>query len=379
MMMMDVGTQIPNWRRQCRHRSLTPNYSILIFPPTISSQIWQSSKISWSCSSIWYLKGFLEATESPQLQVALLMGTESSRSFWESWRLPLAPFHVCNQNTICSIRLGWMCLPCFFLLAACYASRLLFGADTMKRKLETANLSMDSWFTGADFPQVAVDQLGTAVRRRYPSSSSNFFLLGWKVIDMLLLHCNTPTTQEVWCEAMLPDWSCVWHLVELPEAIRIAFKLRFKVLFGASYAFWGPIDALFLDQVCFSHLRFLHANYPDRCVFSNITDFVKSADVKISKMRLVSWHCLGKVWLKAFPLTPGHVFFALSLGNGKVPDAWCKTHRRMCPRRPSSPASVENVATEGPPCVAFSKSLGFLHVYLFTFYFSLWVHGWWEG
>lgn len=64
----------------------------------------------------------------------------------------------------------------FFLLAACYASRLLFGADTMKRKLETANLSMDGWFTGADFPQVAVDQLGTAVRRRYPSSSSNFFV-----------------------------------------------------------------------------------------------------------------------------------------------------------------------------------------------------------
>jgi hypothetical protein len=135
------------------------------------------------------------------------------------------------------------------------------------------------------------------------------FLLGWKMIDMLLLHCNTPTTQEVWCEAMLPDWSCVWHLVELAEAIMIAFKLRFKVFFGASYVFWGPIDALFLDQVCFSHLRFLHANYPDRCVFSNITDFVKSADVKISKMRLVSWHCLGKVWLKAFPLTPGHVFF----------------------------------------------------------------------
>lgn len=310
MMMMDVGTQIPNWRRQCRHRSLTPNYSILIFPPTISSEIWQSSKISWSYSSIWYLKGFLEATESPQLQVALLMGTESSRSFWESWRQPLAPFHNCNQITICSIRLGWMCLPCFFCLLLVMPAGCCLGQTLWN---ESWRLPTWAWMVGLleqISPRLLLINWAQQSDAGIQALHQTFlFLLGWKMIDMLLLHCNTPTTQEVWCEAMLPDWSCVWHLVELAEAIMIAFKLRFKVFFGASYVFWGPIDALFLDQVCFSHLRFLHANYPDRCVFSNITDFVKSADVKISKMRLVSWHCLGKVWLKAFPLTPGHVFF----------------------------------------------------------------------
>eukprot|EP00435_Cladocopium_sp_Y103_P027503 s1822_g6.t1 len=86
----------------------------------------------------------------------------------------------------------------YLMTAYRMAGLLLFGADTVKRKLQSANLSMDGWFTGADFPQVAVDQLATAVRR-----------------------------------------------------------------------------------------RFVHANFPDRCLFSDITEFVKSADAKISKMRLV--------------------------------------------------------------------------------------------
>ena len=60
------------------------------------------------------------------------------------------------------------------------------------------------------------------------------------MIDMLLLHCNTPTTQEYGVKLCCQTGRACDISSNSPEAIMIAFKLRFKVFFGASYVFLRP-------------------------------------------------------------------------------------------------------------------------------------------
>eukprot|EP00438_Fugacium_kawagutii_P025940 Skav207665 [mRNA] locus=scaffold1857:174390:176482:+ [translate_table: standard] len=43
---------------------------------------------------------------------------------------------------------------------------LFFGADEMHKALQSQKLHLDSWFTGCDFPSIAMQQLSTAIRRR---------------------------------------------------------------------------------------------------------------------------------------------------------------------------------------------------------------------
>ena len=45
--------------------------------------------------------------------------------------------------------------------------RHLLGADIVKRRLQSINLSMDGWFTGADFPHYALQQLAASINRRW--------------------------------------------------------------------------------------------------------------------------------------------------------------------------------------------------------------------
>ena len=45
--------------------------------------------------------------------------------------------------------------------------RSLFGADTVKMKLQKAKFNMDAWFTGGDFANESLRQIQAAVRRRY--------------------------------------------------------------------------------------------------------------------------------------------------------------------------------------------------------------------
>ena len=55
--------------------------------------------------------------------------------------------------------------------------RILFGADTVQKKMESAKFHMDSWFTGADFPHVALEQISVAVRLRRSDVHKNLPLL----------------------------------------------------------------------------------------------------------------------------------------------------------------------------------------------------------
>ena len=54
----------------------------------------------------------------------------------------------------------------FYLLQQCWF-RSFFGAEEVKGKLQAACFCLDSFFTGADFPSVALEQIDAAVRRRY--------------------------------------------------------------------------------------------------------------------------------------------------------------------------------------------------------------------
>ena len=45
--------------------------------------------------------------------------------------------------------------------------RLLFGVDTVKKRMSEAKFHIDSFFTGADFPHSALVLIETAIRRRH--------------------------------------------------------------------------------------------------------------------------------------------------------------------------------------------------------------------
>ena len=45
--------------------------------------------------------------------------------------------------------------------------RILFGVDTVKKRMSDAKFHLDSFFTGADFPHAALVLIETAVRRRH--------------------------------------------------------------------------------------------------------------------------------------------------------------------------------------------------------------------
>lgn len=46
-------------------------------------------------------------------------------------------------------------------------TRLLFGVDTVKKRMSEAKFHIDSFFTGADFPHAALVLIETAIRRRH--------------------------------------------------------------------------------------------------------------------------------------------------------------------------------------------------------------------
>ena len=57
-------------------------------------------------------------------------------------------------------------MSCFHLLKQCWF-RAFFGREEVKGKLQAARFCLDSFFTGADFPSVALDQINAAVLRRH--------------------------------------------------------------------------------------------------------------------------------------------------------------------------------------------------------------------
>lgn len=108
-------------------------------------------------------------------------------------------------------------------------------------------------------------------------------------------------------------------------------------------------------------VRFLAANYPERCCFKNILDFVKNKDAAVKDMKLAPWMTLNKAFFLPRPLFyPGFVSLALwQPAKSKVSQVPCSVHKKNCPRAPAIPEGYDESACDGTPCVLFSTTLAF--------------------
>lgn len=79
-------------------------------------------------------------------------------------------------------------------------------------------------------------------------------------------------------------------------------------------------------------------NYPGRCVFMNILDFVR--DDTVPREFMVLAPCFKK--------------FSNACEESCAP---CCAHQRNCPRKSDVPDGYSRACVDGPPCVLFSKSL----------------------
>lgn len=110
------------------------------------------------------------------------------------------------------------------------------------------------------------------------------------------------------------------------------------------------------------HSRFITANYPDRCMFSDILDFIKDTSQPPQKWKPAASHVIIQYVLFLFQhlVVTRHILWLLYLMPGtlnQVPALFCQTHNKNCPRKLQVEKNVDKAAVDGPPCVLFSLPL----------------------
>lgn len=155
MMMMAFMIPTPDWKLQFHLRSL--------FGIKLQAFLFQ---LFWLSKSLWWKSGqeVVEASKPSVLWEPLSLGSEFAD---EIWVLQSQYQHFVFFPPI--VKVSFFSVIWFLVWVNKLnptLSRHVFGANVMEQKLRAANVNMDSWFTGADFPYFAVAQLSTAVRRR---------------------------------------------------------------------------------------------------------------------------------------------------------------------------------------------------------------------
>lgn len=97
--------------------------------------------------------------------------------------------------------------------------------------------------------------------------------------------CINMSMPQVWHRPWLPDGESLWHCISLSEDSCIYIQKC-----SLCFMFWttrkGVSWLVFPGFSLFLGLRFIQSNYPDRCFFSDIKDFVHDASKTVRKWSL---------------------------------------------------------------------------------------------
>ena len=218
-----------------------------------------------------------------------------------------------------------------------------------------------------------MQQLSTACRRRTFTWYSNS-LFPFALCGVILFSCYLSNYLLSWTmatpnnEGMVSSWHgrVAGHVTLTPKHESFLVQNASKIC--ASFLLETFIVLTSQGGFLMGHwigvLRFLRANFPDRCLFKNVLDFVKG---KGNSSRTVPGikHCFqgfafSMLWGFLIEQTLSHsiVMFLLT----KVARClWriCLTHQTKCSRVKPPPDGYLSADVDGPPCVLWSMFLAF--------------------
>lgn len=227
----------------------------------------------------WAMDKSFEATKPNYLSRALQLGKQIAGPIWDSWLIqyPVSFFgHLSNCSPIgLVVQFGKAALWCGDSAGKAWRSRFHNGCILHWRRLcflchgptQGRHQAQETW------------SYNILVR------FLNVYALSSNGLVMKAVRWKTTIGIQVWIWLGLEDRTCLWYCHPFQEdpccrrALCIFFwfsrPLPHKIQLLSSYLY-------LLDP------RFVKSNFPNRCMFENILDFVKDSDQPFDRMKLVT-------------------------------------------------------------------------------------------
>ncbi len=110
-------------------------------------------------------------------------------------------------------------------------------------------------------------------------------------LELLIQWCV-----KVWDPDWLHHWPCLWDWQECPKVACACSAVYFDLcqfLISQPLKMYKRrvVNYFCFPKQCLCLLRLLAANYPGRCIFQDILQFVRDASVPRMEMHLEAWFC----------------------------------------------------------------------------------------